>query len=145
MIENGLQPRHPSSEYVEPKYLDRPADRNHTVFAISVIIPTRNEARNIKPLLSRIEKATSGISTEVVFVDDSSDDTPQVIRNLQDQFSLQITLIARPPDRRNNGLGGAVVEGFRSASAAWVCVMDADLQHPPELIPKLFEHTKQSG
>lgn len=145
MIENSLQQRPPSSEYLEPKYLDPPAHRIHTPFVISVIIPTRNEAGNIKPLLSRIEKATSGISTEVIFVDDSSDDTSQVIRTLQDQFSLQVTLIARPPERRKDGLGGAVVEGFRRARAAWVCVMDADLQHPPELIPKILEHAKESG
>jgi len=111
-------------------------------FDISVIIPTRNEAGNIKPLLSRIEQATRGIKTEVIFVDDSADDTTQVIRGLRDQFSVQVVLIARPPERRADGLGGAVVEGLRAARAPWACVMDADLQHPPELIPQILNHAK---
>jgi dolichol-phosphate mannosyltransferase len=125
---------------VEPKFSDTLTHQTHTSFAISLVIPTRNEAGNIEPLLSRIDQATMGIPTEVVFVDDSTDNTPQVITELQGRFSLQVVLIARPPERRGNGLGGAVVEGFRIARAPWICVMDADLQHPPELIPQILKH-----
>ena len=114
-------------------------------FAISVVIPTRNEAGNIEPLLVRIARATMGMPIEVIFVDDSTDNTAAVIRSLQDSFPLPIELIVRPPERRTNGLGGAVVEGLRVARAAWVCVMDADLQHPPELIPKIFRHAEATG
>jgi len=116
-----------------------------TDYAVSLVIPTRNEAGNIEPLLMRLHQAMKGIATEVVFVDDSTDNTPEVIRNIQNWFPMHITLIARPAERRKNGLGGAVVEGFKAAQAPWVCVMDADLQHPPELIPRLLGQAERSG
>jgi glycosyltransferase involved in cell wall biosynthesis len=142
MIENDISQRLKASKALEPGFLDSPENKIQTKYAISIVVPTRNEAGNIEPLLSRIEKATRGIPTEVVFVDDSTDDTPQVIRNNQDRFSLRVVLVARPPEARVNGLGGAVVEGFRKAHAPWVCVMDADLQHPPELIPEIYKHAQ---
>ncbi len=109
-----------------------------TNFELSIVIPTRNEAGNIEPLLTRIQQAMKGISTEVIFVDDSTDKTPEVIKNLQYSYSFQINLITRLPEQRKNGLGGAVVEGFKSAQSPWVCVIDADLQHPPESIPQIL-------
>ena len=114
-------------------------------YELSVVIPTRNEAGNIAPLLSRIEQATKGTVTEVVFVDDSTDNTPETITKLQDQFSLHVKLVHRPLAQRKNGLGGAVMEGFKVAQAPWVCVMDADLQHPPEMLPKIFKQAENSG
>jgi dolichol-phosphate mannosyltransferase len=129
---------------VEPEFWDPSARQTDAQFVISIIVPTKNESGNIEPLLFRIAQATKGIPTEVVFVDDSSDDTPQVIRGLQNRFSVPIALIARPPERRGNGLGGAVVEGFHIARAPWVCVMDADLQHPPELIPQLMKRAEET-
>ncbi len=116
-----------------------------TEFAISIIVPTRNEAGNVEPLLTRIDEATRGVPIEVVFVDDSTDNTPEVITSLQNQFSLSVVLIARPPERRGNGLGGAVVEGFKAARSPWVCVMDGDLQHPPEMILELYKKAEKTG
>src|SRR5829696_4867048 len=116
-----------------------------TIYEISLVIPTRNEAGNIEPLLMRIHQAVKGIATEVVFVDDSTDNTPEVIGKLQEWFPLPIKLIHRPKEERKNGLGGAVVEGFKAAQAKWMCVMDADLQHPPEMIPRLFRQAQKSG
>ncbi len=113
--------------------------------SISIIVPTRNEAENVEPLLSRIEQATRGITVEVIFVDDSTDETPRVIQEIQNRFSIKIVLIARPPDQRGNGLGGAVIEGFRKARAPFACVMDGDLQHPPELIPQLLKQSEETG
>ena len=116
-----------------------------SVYDLSMVIPTRNESGNIEPLLMRIHQAVKGIAVEVVFVDDSTDETPEVIRKLQDWFPLPIKLIARPAERRKNGLGGAVVEGFQAAQGTWMGVMDADLQHPPEMIPRLLRHAQKSG
>jgi len=118
---------------------------SETSYEISLVIPTRNEAGNIEPLLMRLHKALKGIATEVIFVDDSTDDTPDVIRKLQDWFPLEVKLIARPPERRKNGLGGAVVEGFQMARGSWVAVMDADLQHPPEVLPQLLYQAKKTS
>ena len=116
-----------------------------TIYEISLVIPTRNEAGNIEPLLMRIHQAVKGIATEVVFVDDSTDNTPEVIGKLQEWFPLPIKLIHRPKEERKNGLGGAVVEGFKAAQAKWMCVMDADLQHPPEMIPRLYRQAQETG
>jgi len=115
------------------------------MYDISMVIPTRNEAGNIEPLLMRIHQALKGISGEVVFVDDSTDETPEVIRKLQEWFPLPIKLIHRPKEARKNGLGGAVVEGFKATQGTWMGVMDADLQHPPEMIPRLLRHAQKSG
>lgn len=147
MYKNDLQERFPPLEISEPGIVDSQprVPEVHTQFALSMIIPTRNEAGNIEPLLTRIDQATRGTALEVIFVDDSTDDTAEVIRSLQDRFPLRITVIARPPERRKSGLGGAVVEGFKVAQAPWVCVMDADLQHPPEFIPKMLKHAQKTG
>src|SRR5690349_9680715 len=115
------------------------------VYDLSMVIPTRNEAGNIEPLLMRIHQALKGISAEVVFVDDSTDETPEVIRKLQEWFPLPIKLIHRPKEARKNGLGGAVVEGFKATQGTWMGVMDADLQHPPEMLPRLLRHAQKTG
>lgn len=111
---------------------------------LSIIVPTRNEAGNVRPLLRRIEQATKGLATEVIFVDDSTDDTPEVVCGATADFGVKVGLVARPPERRN-GLGKAVVEGMRVAQADWLCVMDGDLQHPPEVIPQLLDRAFSSG
>jgi dolichol-phosphate mannosyltransferase len=107
--------------------------------ALSVIVPTRNEAGNVEMLLISIEKAFGGQPIEVIFVDDSTDDTPRVVEEVGPHFpSLNVRLIHREPAERTGGLGGAVVAGLRAARAAYACVMDGDLQHPPELLPVLL-------
>ena len=113
-------------------------NRERRVISVSLVVPTRHEAGNIKALVARIERATSGVSAEIIFVDDSTDDTPEVIQDVSQHSRIPVVLIHRPPEERGNGLGGAVVAGMRAAKGEWVCVMDADLQHPPELIPKLL-------
>jgi dolichol-phosphate mannosyltransferase len=118
--------------------------RSDSIPKISIIIPTRNESENIRPLLVRLAETLSDFAIETIFVDDSDDGTPEVIASLQDQFPFAIRLIIRPvPDR--NGLSGAVVEGFTAARGEWVCVMDADLQHPPETIPAMMEQAQKTG
>ena len=111
---------------------------------ISVVIPTRNEAENIRPLLSRLTALAQTSLIEILFIDDSSDHTPEVVRALQSQFEFDIRLLHRAPDQQD-GLSGAVVAGFKQARGQWVGVMDADLQHPPEMIATLFEHAQNTG
>lgn len=111
---------------------------------LTVIVPTRNEADNIAPLLHRLEHALDEKRAEVLFVDDSTDATPSVIQQKGLKCSLPVRVIVRPIDRRN-GLSGAVVEGMDAARGRWICVIDADLQHPPELIPRLLERANRTG
>jgi dolichol-phosphate mannosyltransferase len=106
--------------------------------AISLVIPTRNEAANISELVRRIDAVAPDLPMEIIFADDSTDDTPAVIEAVSGVASREIRLLHRSPETRIGGLGGAVIAGMRIARAPWVCVMDADLQHPPEMIPRLF-------
>lgn len=107
-----------------------------TLPPVSMIVPTRNEAENIEPLVARLLPHLPP-GSEVVFVDDSDDDTPQRVSTLAARDG-RIRLIHRPPGTRDGGLGGAVLAGLRAAQCEWVGVMDADLQHPPELVPRLL-------
>lgn len=119
-------------------------DQSQT-YQLTIIVPTKNEVGNVGLLLNRISLAVAGICTEVIFVDDSSDNTPEVIISQGDLIPhLHVGLIHRSPEKRTGGLGGAVVAGMRSARSPWACVMDGDLQHPPELIPVLLEKGKQN-
>ncbi|WP_419175807.1 glycosyltransferase family 39 protein [Desulfosediminicola sp.] len=102
----------------------------------SIIIPTLNEAGNIEPLLHRLEKLMQqqGMTPEILFVDDGSKDhTRQIIEGYRG--ILDVRLICRDTER---GLTGAVVRGAEAASNDLIVVMDADLSHPPEVIPELI-------
>lgn len=112
-----------------------------TMRSCSIVIPTVNEEKNIPVLLNRIERVstTHGIDVEIIFVDDQSTDcTRDVIRAYQGP--LAIHLIVRENKR---GLAGAVVTGAKAARNAFVVVMDADLSHPPEVIPELLRPLEQ--
>ncbi|MBS1698788.1 MAG: glycosyltransferase family 2 protein [Actinobacteria bacterium] len=107
----------------------------------TVIIPTFNERDNIADLVSRVAAAVSGRDVEILFVDDSSDDTPEVIRRIAADAPLPVRLLHR--DKPVAGLGGAVVEGIAAATHDVCIVMDGDLQHPPELLPDMIGRYEQ--
>ncbi len=102
---------------------------------VSIIVPTLNEAANLPELLRRIDEALINIDYEVIVVDDNSQDqTPAVCVELAKTYPL--TLLVRPEPK--NGLSGAVLFGMAAALGKYLCVMDADLQHPPEKLPELL-------
>ena len=107
---------------------------------LTILVPTRNEAENVEPLLGRLS-ATVEPGTVVLFVDDSDDDTPHVIQAARQHGfgSLAIRLLHRSGAQRTGGLGGAVLAGLERTETPWVCVMDGDLKHPPEVVPRLLE------
>ena len=112
---------------------------------ISIIIPTRNESENIGPLLARLVDTLPNDDIEIVFVDDSTDNTAEVIAATADRCPFAVRLIARTPPQKEMVLSGAVVDGFAAAHGEWVCVMDADLQHPPETITRMWEQAQKTG
>ncbi|MDH6624858.1 dolichol-phosphate mannosyltransferase [Streptomyces sp. LBL] len=128
-----------SQESIVPGELDDPAVRAVEVpepGAVTVVVPTFNESANIRELLHLItESVPSRLPCEVVFVDDSTDDTPQVIHEAARDCPFPVTVLHR--DEPVGGLGGAVVEGMKAASSEWIVVMDGDCQHPPSLVPEL--------
>lgn len=108
--------------------------------AISLVVPTRNEAPNISTLISRTAAALGPMPAdwELIFVDDSDDDTPAAIEQLIATSEVNVRLLHRSPSERIGGLGGAVQAGFGLARGSVLAVMDADLQHPPEVLPTLI-------
>ncbi|MEX3103482.1 MULTISPECIES: glycosyltransferase family 2 protein [unclassified Streptomyces] len=112
--------------------------------AVTIVVPTFNESANIRQLLSQIrESVPRSLPCEVVFVDDSTDDTPEVIRDAAKDCPFPVTVLHR--EEPVGGLGGAVVEGIRAAGADWVVVMDGDCQHPPSLVPELVASGERTG
>jgi glycosyltransferase involved in cell wall biosynthesis len=118
------------SDRFPPPPTDRPA--------VTIIIPTRNESPNISMLVDRVTAAMDGVARwELLFVDDSDDDTPAAV-DAQRARDRPVRLYHRPAGRRPGGLSGAVEDGFDSAEGSILAVMDADLQHPPEVLPGLL-------
>lgn len=111
---------------------------------LTVVVPTRNESANIGPLLDRLGAVRPELGLEVVFVDDSSDDTPRVIGLEAKRSARPVSLIHRRHGERSGGLGGAVQAGLLAAESEFVCVMDADLQHPPEILEALVDEARRS-
>ncbi|RKT31871.1 dolichol-phosphate mannosyltransferase [Microbacterium sp. AG1240] len=108
---------------------------------VSVIVPTFNEGPNVRELLRRLDAALTGTAFEVVFVDDSTDSTPDIIREAAAKTDTPVRLIHR--DHPTGGLGGAVVEGIQASTSEWCLVMDGDLQHPPEVIPDMLARAQR--
>jgi hypothetical protein len=111
---------------------------------LTVVVPTRDERESILPLITRLERVHPKLRFQVLFVDDSDDGTPETIREVAAACRRAVGVIHRPPGHRDGGLGGAVVAGIREARSDWICVMDADLQHPPELLGALLEEARRS-
>ncbi|MGW2745256.1 glycosyltransferase [Streptomyces sp. NPDC001450] len=128
-----------SHEYTVPGELGDPAVQAAEVAepgAVTIVVPTFNESANIRQLLHQItESVPARLPCEVVFVDDSTDDTPEVIRAAAQDCPFPVAVLHR--EEPVGGLGGAVVEGLKAASSDWIVVMDGDCQHPPSLIPEL--------
>lgn len=108
---------------------------------LSLVIPTYNERESIGPLVSELTTALQGVAWEAVFVDDSTDGTDGLIRNLA-VTQPHIRLLHREANR--GGLAGAVVDGLHLARGTYICVLDADLQHPPSRIPDLLTVARQN-
>lgn len=103
---------------------------------LSVVIPTRNEALNIQPLREELDSALGGINYEVIVVDDSTDELTRPALAATASQDDRWRVLERS-SAEQTGLGTAVVEGLRAARGRLICVMDGDLQHPPDLIPAL--------
>ena len=107
---------------------------------LTLVVPTRNEAENVGRLMRELRESLSGIDYRVVFVDDSTDETPEVIRDLGEEDG-RVALIHRRGTEREGGLSTAVTTGIElfSGASEYTCVMDADLQHPPEKVREMLE------
>jgi len=109
-------------------------DKN--VPTLSLVIPMKNEADNINPLFQRLFPVLRGLkfAFEVICIDDgSTDETLEKLLQHQQTYP-EMTVLSFS---RNFGQHAAVMAGFERAKGLWIITMDADLQNPPEEIPKL--------
>lgn len=109
--------------------------------SLSVVVPTYNEAENAAPLVKRVTTALAGVDFELICIDDSTDGTERILGDLA-RDDPRMRILHRTGRR---GLATAVTDGIALARGDVVCVLDADLQHPPEVLPALrdaLEHTE---
>jgi len=106
------------------------------VVDISVVIPTYNEEKTIAEVIEQISLSFKDSDTELEFIvvdDSSTDDTVKAAEAVKDKCNVKV--IVRKNER---GLASAVLRGWLEASGRLLAVIDGDMQHPPDVIPRLF-------
>lgn len=107
---------------------------------LTVVVPTCHERENVVLLFHRLERVLAGKRWEVIFVDDNSrDGTPEAVRALALQDS-RVRLIRRIG---RQGLSSACIEGMLAATAEYIAVMDADLQHDETILPAMLDRIQR--
>ncbi len=102
---------------------------------LSVVVPTYDEASNLRPLLARIADALSGISWEVIVADDNSPDGTHALAKQLAVTDRRVRCLRRVGRR---GLAGACIDGILASSAPFVAVMDGDLQHDEKSLLRML-------
>jgi dolichol-phosphate mannosyltransferase len=104
---------------------------------LSVVVPVKNEAENIEPLVREIVNALEGrVEYEIVYVDDGSDDaTPHELARLSKALP-QLRVIRH---RRSCGQSTAITSGVMASRHPWIATLDGDGQNDPADIPRLIE------
>lgn len=109
-----------------------------TGLQLSVVVPCFNEAEVLGTFHTALLTVLEGLSTpfEICYVDDGSGDTT---RELLAALAVRDERVHYTAFSRNFGKEAAMLAGLRMSQGAAVVIMDADLQHPPELIPRMLE------
>ncbi|MEO6088364.1 MAG: glycosyltransferase, partial [Umezawaea sp.] len=110
----------------QPKPDDKSVRDSRTI-EVSIVIPTRDEAPNIVPVLDRLGRSLTGLAVEVLFADDSDDATPAAVLNCAGTTPFPVRLVHRNPGERRGGQSGAVLAALTEAHGEWIVVMDGDL------------------
>ena len=103
--------------------------------ALSVVLPSYNEAENIPVIVGRIGDALGGLAHEIIVVDDDSPDGTAAVTRAVARAHPHARCIRRVGRR---GLSGACVEGMMAANAPVIVVMDADMQHDETRLPAML-------
>lgn len=109
---------------------------------VSIVFPVFNEAENLDALYMQVTRALAptGLAIELVFVDNGSTDASLAIMKRLRQNDPRVEFVSLS---RNFGHQGALIAGLTHARGQAVITMDADLQHPPALLPKMIELWQQ--
>lgn len=109
----------------------------------SIVVPAYKEGGNIKPLVERtfaaLQKQKMDKQAEMIIVDDNSNDGSEDTVMALSKGGYNVRIIVRKTER---GLSSAVLRGFDEAKGDYLLCMDADLQHPPEKVPEMFQSHK---
>ncbi|MDI9365820.1 MAG: glycosyltransferase family 2 protein [Flavobacterium sp.] len=104
---------------------------------ISVVIPVYNEEDNICAIATAVSKALDNFNFEIIFVNDgSSDNSISILKDLSNKASNVFYISFS----RNFGKDIALLAGLKYSKGDAVVTIDADLQHPPQLIPEMIKH-----
>jgi dolichol-phosphate mannosyltransferase len=113
---------------------------------VSVIIPTFNESQNICNVLKSIKEHLPKINLEAIVVDDNSPDgtgkiVEDYVKSMKNIAGYSISVIHR---KAKEGLSSAIIDGLKKSKGETVVVMDSDLSHPPQILPKMLDTLKQT-
>jgi dolichol-phosphate mannosyltransferase len=121
------------------------APRGEAPIKLSMIVPTYNESKNIEEMVRRLATLLDGAlgkSYEIIVVDDNSPDrTWELAQSLTAQYP-QLRVMRRQGER---GLSTAVIRGWQAARGEILAVIDADLQHPPEVTVGLWQEINRGA
>jgi dolichol-phosphate mannosyltransferase len=103
---------------------------------LSVIVPTYNERENLKKLVEKTLSSLKGLKFELIIVDDNS---PDGTGKLADELASKHKNVKVVHRQGRLGLGTAILDGAKVADGEIMGVMDADMQHPPEVLRTMLE------
>jgi len=112
---------------------------------LSIVVPTYNEKGNMEPLLTGLTKTLdeAGIEFEVIIMDDNSPDgTAEEVERLKKAGMTRVRCVVR---KENRGLSPAVIDGYKECRGGVWLVMDADLSHPIEAVPRIYRRIVDDG
>jgi len=134
MIETSTLPAGSAVDSLEPA---KKFAYHRTLDKLALVIPTLCEAENIGALLDNVRSVLDPLHTpyEILVVDDDSPDGTGAVVEAIALDDPRVRLVVRKGER---GLSGAILHGWQRSDATVLGVMDADLQHPPELLPELL-------
>jgi dolichol-phosphate mannosyltransferase len=109
---------------------------------LAVVVPTFNERGNVPAIVQRLARVLAGVSYEVIIVDDDSPDgTAEAVREIA--LHQRNVRIIRRVGRR--GLASACLEGMLSTAAPYIAVMDGDLQHDENILPRMLARAREDA
>jgi len=126
-----------------PVRLDKKDKIKDRVPYLSIVVPVFNEAENLRLLFQAIKDALTGISYEIIFVDDGSKDgSVEILFEIAQEASDIVSVIQF---RRNFGQTAAIAAGLDYSAGEIIVLLDADLQNDPADIPMLVEKIKEGN
>ncbi len=109
---------------------------------LSIVVPCYNEEESVENFLVEVQNVLKGRDFEVIFINDgSSDDTLKTIKGLAEK-NPNVKYISFS---RNFGKEAAIYAGLNHAKGDLIGLMDADLQHPPKLLPEMISAIEDEG